>query len=243
MTPSRLPLISVLAGLTAAAAITPPASLLNLTSWDLQLPLADGKGGVVTIPAKDLGTYSSQFFFANDTDSSAVLWCPINGAHTSGSDYPRSELRQRPDFSFSGTHVLNVTMAMLSVPSGSKKVTIGQVHVDGISRACSIVSEFEYAAGGKLVNNVRTADCKDLQFTVGSTVPLGELFSFSLSIVGQTLRVWTSVGSLPDYEWPWMNTSVPIYFKSGAYVQQAGNSSLDGGSVKVTALTTSHSAK
>ena len=222
------------------AAPPPPAQLLNLTTWDLQLPVSNGNGGVVTIPAKALQNYSSQYFYTNETDMTPTFWCPIDGARTSGSPYPRSELRQRPDFTFAGTHVMNVTMAVLVVPpSGSKRITIGQIHTSG-SGGCSIISEFEYAAGGKLVNNVRTADCTGVQYTVGTAVPLGERFSFSLSLVGTTLRVWTSVGNLADYQLPWMSTNVSVYFKTGSYVLHAGNSSVEGGSVAIMALSTIH---
>lgn len=82
-----------------------------------------------------------------------TFWSPINGAHTSGSSYPRSELRQLLDFNYSGTHVLSVTMAVRVVPTNGK-ITIGQAHFDGVSRACSIFCELEWQSGS-VVSHVR----------------------------------------------------------------------------------------
>ena len=111
----------------AIAAPPPPGQLFNLSTFDLQLPVSDGNGGVVTVSAAALKTYTSAYFYTNATTNGMTFFCPINGAHTSGSDYPRSELRERPDFTFEGTHVMNVTMRVNQV-SAKKKITIGQVH-------------------------------------------------------------------------------------------------------------------
>jgi len=48
----------------AHAPQAPPGALFNLTSFKLQLPISDGKGGVVEVLQPALATYTSQFFCA-----------------------------------------------------------------------------------------------------------------------------------------------------------------------------------
>jgi hypothetical protein len=141
-------------------AVPAPGQLFNLTNWKLQLPQASKKGGVVEISQPALATYSSPNFYTNATDMSMTFWCPINGAHTSGSGFPRSELRELFNFTTQGTHVLAVTMRVDEIPpSGS--ITIGQAHLDGLSGACSIFCELEWT-NGEIVSHVRTQTCSSV---------------------------------------------------------------------------------
>ena len=110
----------------AVVAVAPPGQLFDLSSWDLQTPVSNGDGGVVIIKQPQLATYTSEHFYTNETDLGMSFYAPINGAHTSGSKYARSELRGRPNFTFKGLHVMNVTMQVLRV-STKGVTTIGQV--------------------------------------------------------------------------------------------------------------------
>ena len=81
----------------AAAAVLPDGLSeppFNASAFELQLPVSDGRSGVQTIGPAALHTYSSKYFTVNGSDGSATLFCPVNGAHTSGSKYPRTELRE-----------------------------------------------------------------------------------------------------------------------------------------------------
>ena len=80
--------------------------------------------------------YSSEYFY-KDPDGSLVFWCPVTGVTTSGSSYPRSELREtKPDGTLynwnvsDGTATLNATLAVNEVPS-TGKVVVGQIHDNG----------------------------------------------------------------------------------------------------------------
>ena len=240
---------AVLAGILCAAAQQPPppGALFDLSTFNLQLPVSNGNGGVVIVKQPDLATYSSQYFYTNATDNSMTFFAPVNGATTSGSKYPRSELRQLPNFDFTGHHVLNVTMTVRVAPPTTGAITIGQVHRDGVSGSCSIVSEFEWQAvspgssTGHLVNHFRDQACSGKTATVAGTVELGERFSYSLVMDGQTMHVWTSKGALAPYTYSWYTTEQQ-YFKAGDYVQESGTSSTDGGVVAIHAITSSHSA-
>ena len=55
------------------------------------------------------------------------MWVPSNGAHTSGSKYPRTELRSNTDFTIGTANTsLTVTMAVLQTPKRNN-VVIGQL--------------------------------------------------------------------------------------------------------------------
>jgi hypothetical protein len=125
----------------------PPGVLFNLSSFGLQLPLSNGKGGVEQVYQPSLRTYSSPYFFTDAADRGMVFWCPENGATTSGSGFPRSELREEVDFGLGGRHVLNTTIAVVLTNSSKASVTIGQAHIDGISGHCSIFVELMWTAG------------------------------------------------------------------------------------------------
>lgn len=114
--------LCVLLPLGPALALSPPGVLFNLTSWGLQLPISNGKGGVAQVLQPALKTYTSAYFFTDPTDNGMTFWCPENGATTSGSSFPRSELREEVDFDLSpGRHVLNAT---ISVRGGARRPTL-----------------------------------------------------------------------------------------------------------------------
>ena len=127
----------------------PPGMLFNLSSFGLQLPISNGKGGVEQVYQPSLRTYSSPYFFTDAADRGMVFWCPENGATTSGSGFPRSELREEFDFGLAagGRHVLNTTITVVLTNSSKASVTIGQAHIDGISGHCSIFVELMWTAG------------------------------------------------------------------------------------------------
>ena len=173
-----LALLSV-AGAAAASlrAQAPPGETFDLTNWKLQLPVAAAGGGVEEVSQPALRTYSSEYFQTDAKTGGIAFWAPVNGAHTGGSKYPRSELRENIDFGFnSGTHALNATVIVTELPPGSKSITIGQLHADGLSGSCSIIVELEYTAG-EVVSHLRGAPsgstCKGHSVTVGKAIPLG----------------------------------------------------------------------
>jgi hypothetical protein len=198
---------------------------------------AAARGGVTVISQPALATYTSPYFFTNSSTNEMTFWCPENGAHTSGSSFPRSELRQIPNWYFKGHSQLNVTMRVSKVPS-TGSITIGQVHADGLQGHCSIVIELEYT-NGDIDAHLRDSACKGVTKKVGSGYALGESFSYSLTIDGTLATASSDSGTMApyDYSWPTIGgiptEQVPIYFKLGDYVQAATNSATEGGVVAV----------
>jgi len=235
-------LLSLLPG-GAGAPPPPPGALFDLSKFQLQLPVSNGAGGVEIIQPAALATYTSEYFFTNATTRAMTFWAPENGAHTGGSSFPRSELRQIPNFFLSGFSQLNVTMAVLRLPSGGASITVGQIHFDKISGHCSIVVELEFTAAGSLVAHLRDKACRGVSKTVGAGYSLGESFSFTLTVDGLAVQATSDSGTMAPYAYDWAVTGCgqpvgkcPLYFKTGDYVQAASASATEGGVVAISGL-------
>ncbi|HEY0616101.1 MAG TPA: polysaccharide lyase family 7 protein, partial [Kribbella sp.] len=105
---------AVPAGTSAGTLEGTPAGVLELTNWKLTLPTgSEGKPAEVKQP--ELADYAKDPYFV--VEGKGVRFrAPVDGVTTSGSSYPRSELREmtndgqeKADWSStSGTHTLIV---------------------------------------------------------------------------------------------------------------------------------------
>jgi hypothetical protein len=121
-----------------AAGCRYPAQVINLNNWKLTLPV--GRSGdernAQEVRQPQLSTYAQMPDFVADPRCYAVMFrAPVNGATTSGSKYPRAELREMADngrasaswSSKSGVHRVSATLAFLALPSGKPHVVGLQV--------------------------------------------------------------------------------------------------------------------
>lgn len=114
-----------------AAVANYPSDVFDITNWYLTLPTGiENSPDLIRQPA--LKTYSSEYFHLNDTRNAVVFKAHTGGATTSGSDYPRSELRElKPGgdwSSSSGIHMMYIKQAITALPTYQKSVVIGQIH-------------------------------------------------------------------------------------------------------------------
>ena len=114
-----------------------PAELLDLSNWKLTLPTGD-EGSPDEITQPELDTFSVDPYFMLDDDGSAVVFrADVDGVTTSGSSYPRSELREMDGTSkaawstTSGRHTMTITQAITHLPDVKQHVVAGQVHDSG----------------------------------------------------------------------------------------------------------------
>ena len=166
-----------------------------------------------------LASYTSAYFYSDPADKGMVFWCPENGAHTSGSSYPRSELRQQPDFDLSPSrHVLNVSIVVQQT-SPTQSITIGQAHIDGVSGHCSIFVELEWTKGN-IVAHLRDKNCNGVNKVVGTGYALGDTITYSIIVTGNAAQIFTDKdASMKPYAYTWLPTNTPVYFKAGNYLQ------------------------
>lgn len=262
----RMPLVAALLALSCLFEFTafalnpslPPASNFDLSHWKLQLPV-DSNGTNIGNASEQSITqlaagYQSVYFYTATNDGAMTFWAPDDGATTSGSTHPRSELREElvpgstsVNWTANGIHVLNVTCVVSNVPSDTKKVCIGQAHeqVSGGPTAVPMVMIMFY-------NNTVYADIwpdgnvdnssayQYGSFNLGTTITYKMAFTngvLSLT-VGNSNRTFNFFGS--GYA-NWQTNTV--YFKAGDYNQTTDTCSCwnDGAKVAMYALTRFHS--
>ncbi len=108
---------------------------LNLSEFNLMLP-AGPENNPTEIFQPQLRSYQDAYFFPSSDCKTIYFQAPTNGSTSSGSDYPRSELREtinngQTRYTWKntvGTHIMEYTAAITRVPNGKKEVVVGQVH-------------------------------------------------------------------------------------------------------------------
>ncbi|MEH1168699.1 polysaccharide lyase family 7 protein [Micromonospora sp. CPCC 205539] len=191
-----------------------PADVLNLTNWKITLPTGASESPTeVKQPALDTFQVSPWFVTA-DSCRAVQFRAPVNGVTTSGSGYPRSELREMTNngtsnaswSSTSGTHTLVVDGAFTALPAGKPHAVIAQIH-DGDDD----VTVFRLEGSSLYVTNGDTAHHK----LVTSNYQLGTRFQAKFVVSGGQVRAYynntlqTTIG----------RSFSGAYFKAGAYTQ------------------------
>jgi hypothetical protein len=228
----------------------PPGSNFDLSHWYLGLPV-DSSGGTngnsASIPAAQLvAGYSNALYFYTGSDGAMLFWAPVTGATTSGSDYPRSELREQLSppsnssnwFAF-GTHILDAQCKVLQVPT-TKKVIIGQIH--GYTGDARPVLKLQYNNGSleALVKTNSSFD-GDKKWTF-SSVALSNNINYQIKLVDGLLSVTVNGATqstnifLHDSDWD----TNSMYFKAGSYCQDNDGPTNEGARVAFYSLTRSH---
>src|SRR5206468_4514274 len=96
----------------------PPSGNFDLSHWKLTLPVdsnGTNTGTAVEVQVSQMvAGYTNASYFYTASDGAMLFWCPVDGATTSGSSYPRSELREMLNPSSTsvnwmgyGTHILS----------------------------------------------------------------------------------------------------------------------------------------
>jgi len=198
-----------------AKAATYPAQILDLTNWKETLPTGSS-GSPLEIKQPTLATYVNAPYFAPNGASNAVLFrAPVNGVTTSGSSYPRSELREminggKDNASWSmtsGAHVMFIDQAITAVPKTKKHVVAGQIHD---SSDDVIVIRLEYP---KLFVDINGNDGPVLD----SNYTLGKRFTLKFVAVNGQIKIYYNGSQAPAYTMS--KTGSGNYFKAGAYTQ------------------------
>jgi len=118
--------------------LTLPSVVLDLTNWKLTLPVDTSHAGSPDEYLQpELATFvDTNYFYANATTDGIVFTAPCGGATTSGSGYPRSELREMTNngtalatwSTTSGIHTMEITEAITHLPNVKPQVVAGQIH-------------------------------------------------------------------------------------------------------------------
>ncbi|KAJ3091873.1 hypothetical protein HK100_007077 [Physocladia obscura] len=231
-----------------------PSKILNLAAWALQLPVAGSTGGVMVIAPPELNTLSNQFFHAANASSdissasktvNAVdFYTPPDGVTTSGTQSPRTELRQLnadgslAAWSYKGTYAMQVKLAVESFPtnvaSGAGGVIVSQLF------STSVVNGPEYVVRA-YPNMVQLVDIFpffskthriELQErgsnangfvnkqTLVSNYAAGTQMTITLSVINGILTVNVDIGTTVTTT---IDSADDYYFKAGSYCQTHGS--------------------
>ncbi len=229
----------------------PPSGNFDLSHWKLTLPVSasDTSSGksMEILPALLNADYANSEYFYCGTDGAMVFWCPVTGARTEHTDYPRCELRElivptddNVCWSAKGSHTLDVRCRVMEVPS-SQKVIIGQIHSYSGKAKPLIKLQFFKGRIEALVKE-RPTKGKDFKLTFPE-VGLGNAFDYQIMLENGMLSVTINGSSQSvnifetDPEW----ADQTLYFKAGCYVQDNEGPTTEGGRVSITKLEVRHS--
>lgn len=219
---------------------TYPAELLDLTNWKLTLPVADTDGFALEILQPELAKYTNDPYFHLDSARTGVLFrAHCGGATTSGSGYPRSELREMTNAgqdlaawsTTSGTHTMRIDEAIVHLPVAKPHVVAGQIH-DASDDVVMIRLENEYlfVEGGG--NDLGALD---------SAYVLGAPFTVELEASGGHIRIYYDDLTTPKVDV--QRDATGCYFKAGDYTQSnigTGDDPAAYGEVVITSLSVTH---
>lgn len=219
-------------GSTAPAPVPP----IDRTLWKLTLPV-DASGGFsgTAIEIKPLpATYERAPYFYTAADGALTFMAPANGATTSGSHYPRSELREMTSggteaawtIAQGGTLGASLAVDELPVASTGKngRIVIGQIHGPS-DELCRL-----YYDNGRLYFHddksgpSRTELEYELRSPTGAAanIPLHDVFDYSIVVANGTLTVSAQHNGIAYSATETINsfwTGKALYYKAGAYVQ------------------------
>ncbi|MER5264174.1 polysaccharide lyase family 7 protein [Actinosynnema sp. NPDC002837] len=209
---------------SVAAACDFPAQVLDLRDWKIQLPIG-GEEDPDEVKQPALANYRVDPWFVADAGCAGVRFrAAVNGVTTSGSKYPRSELREMDGTrnaawsSTSGTHVMTVDQTVTRLPNDKPHLVVGQIHGgdDDISVFRVEGSKLYVTNGDDAHYKLVTDDFRlNTRFQVKFVVSGGKINAFYNGAPAATLSASFSTG----------------YFKAGAYTQaNCGNSSPCGAS-------------
>lgn len=208
--------------------------MIDLSNWKLTLPV-DSKGGF-NGSAKEVKELSEKFnyppYFINK-DGYISFECPVEGATTKGSKYPRCELRERKNnkdfyWKIKDTGFLSATVAITQLPKTNKgdfgRIVIGQIHGPD-DELCRL-----YYDNGELYfyDDKAGSKKKETKFTLfdelgnPSRIPLNDPFVYIIEVDDNKLTVtadyksvtYTASETISSF---WKEKK--LYFKSGVYCQ------------------------
>lgn len=206
----------------------PPTAKFDLSHWKLTLPVdktGNYDGHASEVSAAQLAAGFKNSHFLSDASGSLVFWCPVNGAKTEGTEFPRSELREMLDpenpsvnWKAQGTHILSARCRVTEVPSNPKLV-IGQIH--SYSEKAKPLVKLQYYKGRieALVKSSPTKG-KDIKL-VWPEVGLGNDFTYQIKLQDGVLSVAVNgneqTENIVQNDPAWADQT--FYFKAGAYPQ------------------------
>jgi poly(beta-D-mannuronate) lyase len=217
-------------------AAEPPGQIIDLSSWKLTLPIDTPQPGRPDeIVAPQLVNFVAAGIFQASEDGMGVVFrAPCGGITTSGSNYPRCELREmqpggKKEASWNTTdnmiHSMRASLAITHIPAMKPHVVCAQIH-DANDDLLEIRLE------GKKLQAERANESSvilDRNYQLGS--------EFALKIEAGNGHVHVFYDNEPKLDWPVSRDG--CFFKAGCYTQsntKKGDAAEDYGEVVIRKL-------
>lgn len=200
------------------AQITPtpvlPSAILDLNNWYVTLPVGPAEHPTCINPPQISTFCHPNFFYVNTTKDAVVFKAPCGGVTTSGSSYPRSELREMIGGKLaswsctSGTHIMTVTEAIYNTPVVKQEVVVAQIH-----DAKDDVIEVRLSANKTLevIHDSKHYGVLDPKYV------LGTVFTIRIVAFNGKITVFYNDMTTPKVSIAAKNKG--CYFKAGCYTQ------------------------
>jgi hypothetical protein len=208
--------------------------MINLTNWKLTLPIDKaGKNIGTAVEVYKLAGFNHVPYFEQPIDGSLLFATPVDGSTTSGSKYPRSELREMAGtkeaaWTIAKGGIMSADMAVLEVPK-LKNGKLGHIVIGQIHGKNDELVRMYYEPETKTVNfhcDISGADGKEHVFKLTDadgkepSIEIGERFSYRIEAKAKLVTVTVfadgkvySVKMTPHKKW----STDKFYFKGGVY--------------------------
>jgi hypothetical protein len=172
--------------------------------------------------------YTSSFFYTNATDGSMVFRVPSNGGTTSGSSYPRVELRQMSNganwkLTDATEHYLTAQCKVIAVAQAKPQTIIGQIHGSESNSELLKLRWTGYQPGQcKIEARYELNDATQAEYgvTLASGLSLGDLITYTITMKSGTINCTANgVSASQTYTTAFFGTTDAYYFKAGDYLQ------------------------
>ena len=229
-----------------------PAQILDLRQWKVTLPVdSSGQYGntrtAVEVKQPALATFTDPRHMRPAAGNVAVEFvAPVEGATTSGSEFPRCELREMTGtagttnaswgFNDGRTHEMTLTQAIVELPVAKPQIACGQIHDADNDNLIILADGFAPTSG-----NIAATGRSTIPYTIrwkwdGATqaVPLiegyvtGEVFTVRVVVRANTMQLYADKDTVAYTLRATQNNltstfpasaSSGCYFKAGTYAQ------------------------
>lgn len=222
-----------------------PGQVLNLTNWKITLPTGSS-GSPTEITQPTLNTYSDSNFFTNAAGTGVTFKAAVNGTTTSGSSYPRSELREMTNNGASlaswgvndgKTHTMTYTGSVDVLPGLKPQTVIGQIH-DSSDDVIEVMGDGVNAASGQTDITFRYNGSTQSTHLI-TNYTLGTQFTVKIVAAAGQYKIYMN-GTLKATITDSNSTHSGLYFKAGDYTQANTSNGTGYGQTTLYALSVTH---
>jgi poly(beta-D-mannuronate) lyase len=200
-----------------------PSSVLDLTNWKLTLPVASpGSDVAQEVKQPALNSYSDSFFHVDSSGKGVAFTGPVDGVTTSGSHFPRSELREMTDggtkkaswSTTDGSHTMSVTEAVTELPLVKPQIVCAQIHSPDHDVIEIEADGLHSVRPGTVALGVRFEGTTQARL-LDPTYVLGERFKITLKVRDGRIKVAFNDQTMLVLD----ESGSGMYFKAGVYTQ------------------------